>query len=141
MLRIDRSNQNIFKGFTYQIHTPDGTMFVNVMEDMEGKLCAVDIKIGKAGLPLRAWAHCFGRLITMVLEHGGGLSEILEELSSQTADRSITSINGTKVRSGPEGVYNALNMYKEQKYQEAKHEFHVSGSGREIGRLNNRKKA
>lgn len=138
-LRIDNSHQHIFGGFTYQIHTPDGLMFVNLMEDNNGKLCAIDIKIGKAGTSLRAWAHCFGRLITMSLEHGASINEIVEELSSQTSDRQQTYTNGIRVRSGPEGVYNALMMYKDDKYEEARKEFKVSGNGLAIGRLNKRR--
>lgn len=138
-LRIDNSHQHIFGGFTYQIHTPDGLMFVNLMEDNNGRLCAIDIKIGKAGTSLRAWAHCFGRLITMSLEHGASINEIVEELSSQTSDRQQTYTNGIRVRSGPEGVYNALMMYKDDKYEEARKEFKVSGNGLAIGRLNKRR--
>lgn len=139
MLRIDSSQQHIFGGFTYQIHTPDGLMFVNLMENQEGKLCAIDIKIGKAGTSLRAWAHTFGRLATMAIEHGASINEIVEELSSQTSDRQQTFTNGVRVRSGPEGIYNALMMYKDDKYVEAKKEFKVRDNGFDIGRFNKRR--
>lgn len=138
-LRIDVSHQHIFGGFTYQIHTPDGLMFVNLMEDNVGRLCAIDIKIGKAGTSLRAWAHCFGRIITMALEHGASINEIVEELSSQTSDRQKTYTNGTKIRSGPEGVYNALMMYKDDKYFEARKEFKIKGDGMQTGKIHRRR--
>src|SRR5574337_1243683 len=105
MLRIDSSNQSIFKSVTYQIYTPDGTMYVNLLEDKSGKLVGIDIQIGKAGGALRAWTHCFGRMLTMLIEHDASIEEIITELSSQTSDKTRVNSNGISVRSGPEGIY------------------------------------
>jgi len=118
MLRIDGSAQEVFNNLTFRVETPDGEMFVSVMEDKQEKICAIDIKIGKAGSSLGAWAHSFARLITMAIEHGVTVEELITELSSQTSDRLRLNNNGVNVRSGVEGVYVALTEYKRDKYQQ-----------------------
>lgn len=137
MLRIDSSNQNIFKSVTYQIYTPDGTMYVNLLDDKSDKLVGIDIQVGKAGGALRAWAHCFGRMLTMLIEHGTTIEEIITELSSQTSDKTRMNGNGISVRSGPEGVYYALMMYKGMKYEEIRRELRI-GESKSSGVIHNR---
>lgn len=137
MLRIDASSQYIFNSWSYHIQTPDGTMYVNILEDKTGVICAIDIVIGKAGAPLRAWAHSFARIITLGLEHGVTLEDLLTELSSQTSDHSRTSTNGIQIRSGPEGIYQALIMYRRDRYEQVKKDLGIKDDDGRRGRLRN----
>jgi hypothetical protein len=125
---LDTGPQYIFNTSTYQIHSPDGLMFVIVMEDENGNLCGLEVKVGKAGGALRAWAHCFGRLLTMCVEKGWTLEEIIEELSSQTSDSLRTSVTGVVCRSGPEAVYLALLDYRRDRYARKTKALGINGS-------------
>ena len=137
MLRIDSAARHIFNSSTYRIYTPDGTMFVNMIEDNNRRIIAIDIQVGKAGGALRAWAHCFGRILTMAIEHGASIEEIATELSSQTSDKSKT-YNGIRVGSGPEGVYVAIMLHKNSRFQEQTREMHLE-EPRNTGRINRRR--
>lgn len=131
---IDTSVQTVFNNLTFQVHSPDGLMFVSIMEDTEGKPCAIEIKVGKAGAPLRAWCHCLGRMVTMAFEKGATLSEIIEELSLQTSDGIRITSNGMKCRSGPEGVYIALMEYRRDKFDQTRKLLGLGADGDERGR-------
>lgn len=119
VLRLDTGEQSVFKMSAYQVRTPDGEMFVIIMEDDNAKPCGIEVKIGKVGGPLGAWAHSFSRIITLAIEHGVTINDLIEELSSQTSDsaRTITH-NNIPCRSGPEGVCIALMHYRSDKFAE-----------------------
>jgi hypothetical protein len=118
MLRIDSSDQEIFNSVTFQVSIPEGTMFVNILEDTSGKPCAIDATVGKAGTSIRAWTHSFSRIATLALEHGVTIDELISELSSQSSDKSIRNPkSGIIVHSGPEGICHALMEYKRDKFQ------------------------
>lgn len=108
-----------YNSITIRSRTPDGTMFVNIMEDNEtGKPCEIQIIIGKAGTNLRAWTDSVSRLVTMVLKCGGTLEDIITELSNTTSDKLIIDDSQVPVRSGPDGFVMALMKYKGHKYHE-----------------------
>ena len=124
-LRIDRGGDRIYSSLTYQIKTPDGMMYINLLEDKDGSLVMIDVQIGKAGGSLRVWAHTMGRLLTMLLEHGAYIDDLIDELSGQTTDKLAMHQGGLKVRSGPEAIYIALMKYKTDKYERLVKELHV----------------
>jgi hypothetical protein len=105
---------------TIQVPTPDGTMFVTITEDKAGKPIAVFIHIGKAGGSVSAWAHALARMLTLALDHGAKLDDVMAELSSHTSDKSRLTSSGETVRSGIEGVWVALMKYKRAKYDEVR---------------------
>lgn len=115
-MNIDVSEKSTFNNLTIMIDTPEGRMFVSIIED-EGKPIAIDIKLGKAGLALTAWAHTFARIMTLALEHGATIQEFIQELSSQRAERSRTDLKGIEVTSGPEGVCYALMQYSRDRFE------------------------
>ena len=124
-LRIDRGGDRIFNSLTYQIRTPDGMMYVNLLEDKDNSLVMIDVQIGKAGGSLRVWAHTMGRMLTMLLEHGAYIDDLIEELNGQFTDKLAIHQGGIKVRSGPEGIYVALVKYKSDKYNRLAKELKV----------------
>lgn len=116
MLRIDVSAQSVFNSFNYRVNTPDGTMFINILEDKAGVICGVEITVGKSGGALKVWSHSFARMITMGLEHGVTLEELCTELSSQNSDKARITGKGINIRSGVDGVYYALMQYRADKF-------------------------
>lgn len=103
-----------------EVKTPDGTMFVNVLEDENGAPIKVQIIIGKAGTSVAAWAQGTSNLVSSLLEKGEGINHIISLLSNQTSSKEIRSANGTTVRSAMEGVVSALIDYRRMKFNELK---------------------
>lgn len=127
MLKIDGGSKSIFKSVNYRVVTPTGQMFVNILEDDNDKICGLEITIGKAGSDLKAWTHSFARLLTLSLDMGATLEQLIAELSSQTSDKSRTTDGGVKIRSGVEGVYRALMLYRNDKHVELRKEMKLDG--------------
>lgn len=93
-----------------KVRTPDGKMFVSVMEDASGKPFKIAIQIGKNGSAIRSWTESVSNLISRLLEVNTPLSSIINDLSSLSTDRVSFNADGI-VRSGPDGVVYALFVY------------------------------
>jgi hypothetical protein len=105
-----------YSNITIKVDTPDGSMFVTIIEDSKQHPIAVEIVVGKAGSPLRAWTQSAARLMTLALTRGAAIEQLIEDLSLQTSDRSRRHTNGVEIKSGPEGVAYALMQYRSGKY-------------------------
>lgn len=103
-----------------RVPTPDGTLFVNIMEDDTGKPVGMLIHIGKTGASVMAWAEGMARACTMAMQRGAGINDLISEFSSITTDRITMLQEGSVVRSGPEGVAVALMKYRREKFKELK---------------------
>lgn len=109
----------IFKSIVSKVRSPDGTIFVNVMENQAGEPVGIIINIGKSGSSVAAWAQALGEMISLALEQGVKLEAILTKLSSITSSGSARS-KDVVVNSGPEGVFIALLKYRSSKFEELK---------------------
>ncbi len=103
-----------------RVPTPDGTAFVHIIENREGKPAHVIINIGKAGVSVSAWAEAVARLCTMLLEKGTGINDLIDELSAITSEKVKVMQDNSKIRSGPEGIAVAFIKYRQGKFQELK---------------------
>lgn len=117
-MKIETIEQERFDNLTFRVETPDGTMFVSVMESTDGKPIAISLNIGKAGIAVAIWAQALARITSLALEKGGTINELISELTNLTTDRSRTSGNGEVVRSGVEGLMVGLMKYRKSKYKE-----------------------
>lgn len=113
---IESVAQDKFDGITIQVPTPDGTMFVTILEDTTGRPMGIQIHIGKAGAPIAAWSHALARICSLALDKGADINDLVAELSSQTSDKTRMSTRGEVVRSGVEGLWTALMQYKRDKF-------------------------
>lgn len=107
-----------FNSVQMKVRTPDGTMFVNVMEDANGKPFQVIITIGKNGSSPAAWAQALASIITAALQSGTKMETILTELSQISTDREVGTTIHSKCTSGPMGVWQALVRYRNQRFKE-----------------------
>jgi|SRR5436190_1705827 acyl-CoA hydrolase len=119
-MKIETMEETKLDAVTFQVPSPDGTMFVTVTEDRAGKPIAVFIHIGKAGAPIAAWSNALARMLTLALDHGATINDVLVELSNQTTDKIRLTQSGESIRSGVEGVCNALMQYKRAKFEEVR---------------------
>jgi hypothetical protein len=115
-VQIETMAQSIFESVTYQVDTPEGVMFVTIIEGNSGKPLAIDIHVGKSGSTLRAWSQSFARMLTLALDNGATLNDLISELSLQRSDKSRTSSDGIEITSGPEGVCSAMMKYRADKF-------------------------
>jgi len=97
-----------------KVRTPDGKMFVSVMEDINGRPFKIAIQIGKNGSAIRSWTESVSNLVSRLLENNVPLSAIINDLSSLSTDRVSFNADGI-VRSGPDGVVYALFVYMRHK--------------------------
>jgi ribonucleoside-diphosphate reductase alpha chain len=112
---LTTDNGKALPSFTIRVETPDGTMFVSVIEGDNGKPEMVTIHIGKAGKPLAAWAEALGRSMSLALRNKIELYRLLEEVSNITTDSLRILSKGTVCRSGPEGVAISIMKYLRMK--------------------------
>lgn len=100
--------------YSYRVETPDGTMFIHIVENERGLPCQVHINIGKAGTNLSAWADAAARLVSRLLPNVHGA---IEELTGITTSRFRRMPKGEVIRSGPEGIAYALLKYNGEKFK------------------------
>ncbi len=104
-----QSEPETLPSYTAKVLTPDGTMFVNVSE-LNDRPYRVDALIGKAGTAINSWAQSLSQCVTLALQKGITIYDIVECLSNNTSDRMANS-NGRLVASGPDGLVNGLSIY------------------------------
>jgi len=107
-----------FDSVTIAVGSPNGKIYVTVLDDDDGRPIEVLIHAGKTGGPVHAWAASLARSITTSLGHGASINDIIEDLSLQTSDAYHRSADGTVIRSGAEAVCVALMQYRKAKYNE-----------------------
>lgn len=103
----------VFESEIIRVKTPDGTLFLLVMENKDKSVAGFKITIGKAGAPLAAWASALAEMMNLAIAKGATVEDLLSVLSGITSDRSVRSINSV-CRSGPEGVWQALVRYRQR---------------------------
>lgn len=111
-------NEEVYQSVAIEVPTPDGLMFVIIMEDDFHNPKELQIHIGKAGSNIAAWADTTARLATLAFSNGVTLSKIVEQISGITSDRVRFIAKGAPIRSGPEGIALALMKYAQAKFKE-----------------------
>lgn len=99
-----------------KVETPDGTMFVDIVENERGNPIKFIIHIGKTGTSLAAWANAVAELASRLVQKEG-IHVVLEEVSGITSSN-VRARNGDLVRSGPEGFALALLKYTQLWFKE-----------------------
>lgn len=119
-----------FSARTIRVKTPDGTLFVHVAEDDKGRLKQIMLNLGKAGTAASAWANALASALTLLIEQGSQLEDLLSLLSSITSGSSARMGIGGKCTSGPEGIWMALMHYRREKHKELQREVNSNVSDR-----------
>lgn len=107
-------------GATVSKQTPAGTAHITMNNDTDGEPFEVFVDIGKGGSDIKAMAEGLGRLCSLVLRLGSGLTaqekveEIINQLSGIGGQRSI-GFGHNRIKSLPDAVAHAL----EEQYSEA----------------------
>lgn len=118
--REELNNPNVSEAiltYSARVETPDGTMFVHIMEE-DNRPVEVKINIGKTGTAVRAWSDCVAELISLGMQKGANIYEILAAVCGISGDKLAYS-SGIPVTSGPDGVAQAILIYFKEKEDES----------------------
>ncbi|MBM3329450.1 MAG: vitamin B12-dependent ribonucleotide reductase, partial [Calditrichaeota bacterium] len=108
-----RNRPRITHGYTEQIKTGEGTLYVTINEDDVG-LCEVFASIGKVGGSAMAQSEAIGRLISLSLRSGVDPRAIVYQLKGITGPNSAWH-EGELIRSIPDAIARALERYLDRK--------------------------
>lgn len=103
-------------GATVSKLTPGGTAHVTMNDDEDGNPFEVFVDIGKGGSDIKAMAEGLGRLCSLILRLGSGLTaqekveEIINQLSGIGGQRSI-GFGSNRVKSLPDALAQALEEH------------------------------
>jgi hypothetical protein len=115
--------EEVFSCMNVRVESPDGTMYVNIMEDEKKNPFKIIIHIGKAGSNLSAWASALADFVSEVLPRIGvnGTVAMLLNIRSDKiamATNAWTAEKSEVVHSGPEAIAFALIKYRAEKHRE-----------------------
>ncbi len=104
---------------TYKVMTPNGVMFVTIVESIDYLKRPVPINIliviGKSGSAIMAWANMTASLISFLFRKKTDVEDIIAEISMNLSDHSVLQKPGVHIRSEPEGITYALLRYQEDR--------------------------
>lgn len=113
-----RKRPRVTHGYTEQIETGEGTLYVTINEDEHG-LCEVFASIGKSGGNAAAQSEAIGRLISLALRAGIDPRAIVKQLKGITGTNPVWH-DGDLIRSTPDGIGRALERFlNEREHQQA----------------------
>lgn len=102
----------IFKSINLRVPTPDGVMYLVVIEDAQGNVFKIDVNAGKCGSSFMAWSQAFCDLLSIRLANKETtIPDIINFLSDYNTDRVRMGSDKLEVKSGPHGIKIALLKY------------------------------
>jgi len=106
-------------GLTWKVKTGDGTCFVNISKNGEGKPTEVFIRVGKAGSGINAYSEALGRIISIALQHKVSPDVISKQLIGIQGNSPIFHTVGKyhKVLSVPDAVGKVLEEFLNKSQQ------------------------
>lgn len=112
MTKTTMSDRNFYNGLTIREPTPEGTAYFVIVEESPGKILQINTHIGKAGSALRSFTFAIDALVTVLLNKGATITEVIELLTDIGSDRTPSlSSDGSYNRSYAEALANALRKY------------------------------
>ena len=119
MSLLDLENGIAQDSLTWKIMTPNGVMFVTIIESVDylKKPIPVNIliTIGKSGSAIMAWANMTASLISLLFRNKIDLEDVIAEISMNLSDHVVLQKPGVLIRSEPEGIKYALLRYQEDR--------------------------
>lgn len=101
------------RGFTDQIQTGDGTLYLTINEDELG-LCEIFCSIGKQGGAAAAQSEALGRLISLALRSNVDPRQIVKQLKGIMGPNPVWH-EGELIKSIPDAIGRAIERYLDEK--------------------------
>ena len=99
----------VLTGETIKFRLPQGALYVTINRDEEG-VKEVFVTLGKSGADDKANSEAMGRLISLFLQKGGDVKDVIKSLKGIQGESS-TWDNGIPLYSVPDAVAKALEMF------------------------------
>ncbi len=110
-------------GHTVKMKLPQGSLYVTANKNGDDIIRETFVTLGKSGGDEKADAEALGRLISLYLQHGGRVQEVIQTLKG-IQGRDVSWDNGQQLLSVPDAVAKALASLSGttvEKDQELKH--------------------
>lgn len=98
-------------GKTHRIRTVPGWVYVTVNLGADGRPIEVFCHLGKCGTTDYGWTEAVGRLISVSLQHGVTMDEIVKQLRGISEGQVYWQGGGVKIQSVPDAVARVLAEY------------------------------
>lgn len=99
----------VLTGRTLKLKLPQGGLYVTANSDETGKMKEVFVTLGKLGGDEKADAEAIGRLISLYLQHGGDVQNIVKMLKG-IRGKYVSWDEGVQLLSIPDAVAKALEV-------------------------------
>lgn len=113
----------VLTGHTVKMKLPQGSLYVTANKNGDDIIRETFVTLGKSGGDEKADAEALGRLISLYLQHGGKVHEVIQTLKG-IQGRDVSWDNGQQLLSVPDAVAKALASLSGttvEKEQEFKH--------------------
>src|SRR5579872_2813347 len=113
----------VLTGHTMKMKLPQGSLYVTANKNGDDVIRETFVTLGKSGGDEKADAEAIGRLISLYLQHGGKIQEVIQTLKG-IQGRDVSWDNGQQLLSVPDAVAKALASLTGttlEKEQELKH--------------------
>ena len=97
----------ILTGQTLKMKIPQGSLYVTANKNGDNIIRETFVTLGKSGGDEKADAEAIGRLISLYLQHGGNIQEVIHTLKG-IQGRDVSWDNGQQLLSVPDAVAKAL---------------------------------
>ena len=97
----------ILTGQTLKMKIPQGSLYVTANKNGDNIIRETFVTLGKSGGDEKADAEAIGRLISLYLQHGGSIREVIHTLKG-IQGRDVSWDNGQQLLSVPDAVAKAL---------------------------------
>jgi ribonucleoside-diphosphate reductase alpha chain len=98
---------NVLTGQTIKMKLPQGNLYVTANRNGEETIRETFVTLGKSGGDEKADAEAMGRLISLYLQHGGDINDVIHSLKG-IQGRDVSWENGMQLLSVPDAVAKAL---------------------------------
>lgn len=123
--RNTKRPEHFYNSWNIRVYTPDGTMFVNIIEDHSNEPMRVEIYAAKNGTPLNTWCNCVENLVNQLLSLKTPIGRIIPLLDGPNLNKYAQNDNGIKIYSGPQGIQWALKQYLHMRERDSRRVFPI----------------
>ncbi|MGC8766437.1 MAG: adenosylcobalamin-dependent ribonucleoside-diphosphate reductase [Brevinematia bacterium] len=117
--KVEFKRPRILRGETLKFRLPQGALYVTVNKDQDDSIKEVFINIGKSGGNEKADAEAIGRLISIYLQKGGNIEDVIKQLEGIKGEEVFWD-GGIALYSIPDAVAKALSLVYKSEYAEEK---------------------
>ncbi len=106
---LDEGRPFLLSGTTIRLPTNEGTMYLTVNKNGDGRIKEIFIDMGRSGEAQKSYTEALGRLISIYLQGGGDIVRIIKTLKGIKGGNSMW-FNGIQIFSVPDAVAKGIEL-------------------------------